>query len=279
MRLRLTLASALAALALAAPSRAADVLTTQTFDDFPGLSAPESSVNDAGPSGAFDVGGHLFNNHSDSAWGYWDGWAASNQTQPLSDDPSLDFLNQYLAAPEVDATTPNGYLIAFSPESVYGTSYAEIALADGQSAHSLRVANTLYSVQAMSTGDGWARAFDAGDYFRLAIRGLDATGAEVGAVIVTLADFTSADPDDWYIRGDWLTVDLTSLGADARTLRFDFESTDVDRNGEARTPLYAAIDDLTTAAPGAAVPEPSAWALLAAGSAGLLAARRARRRA
>ncbi|AMV36094.1 DUF4465 domain-containing protein [Planctomyces sp. SH-PL62] len=268
-------------LAVVASARAGDVYTTTTFENLPGLTAPESIVNDAGPSRAFDIDGNRFNNSFDDTWGpYWDGWALSNQTTPLSTDPNLDFLNQYLAAPGSGAGGSANYAIAFSPESAYLTSYATIALAAGQSAYSIDVTNTLYTQQAVTQGDGWARAFAAGDFFQLAIEGLDASGAVIGSVLVTLADYRAANPLDWYVVDKWRTIDLTSLGSDARTLRFNFESTDLDRNGEARTPLVAAIDNLTTSAPGTgtAVPEPATWTMLGLGLAGI-ALHRGRRRA
>ncbi len=251
---------------------AADVYTTTTFEGLPGLAAPESAVNDAGPSGGFAIDGNTFNNDYDDTYGpYWDCWALSNQTQALSTQPDQDFLNQYLAVPRSGAGGSANYAIAYSPESLYRTNYATIALADGQSAYSIDVTNTLYAYQAITQGDGWARAFGAGDVFRLAIEGLDASGALIGSVLVTLADYTAADPLDWYVVDDWTTVDLTSLGSAARTLRFNFESTDLGPDGEARTPLTAAVDNLTTFAPGAAVPEPASWALMGLGLAGAAA--------
>ncbi|WP_165250678.1 DUF4465 domain-containing protein [Paludisphaera soli] len=272
-----TLALSLSLAFTSAPALAADVYKKTTFEGLPGLAAPESAVNDAGPSGSFDIDGNAFNNYFDGTFGsYWDGWALSNQTQPLSNQPDLDFLNQYLAVPGSGAGGSANYAVAYSPESVYRTNYAEIALADGQSAYSIDVTNTLYAYQAITQGDGWARAFGAGDFFRLAIEGLDASGSLIGSVLVTLADYTAADPLDWYALDDWTTVDLTSLGSDARTLRFNFESTDVGPDGEARTPLTAAVDNLTTFAPGAAVPEPASWALMGLGLAGAAALGRRR---
>jgi hypothetical protein len=261
-----------------ASSLAADVYATTTFEGLPGLAAPESFVNDAGPSGVIDVDGNAFNNYFDDTFGsYWDGWAFSNQTQDLSTRPDQNFLNQYVAVPRSGAVGSANYAVAYSPESLYRTNYATIALADGQSAYSVDVTNTLYAYQAITQGDGWARAFGAGDFFRLAIEGLDASGSVIGSVLVTLADYTAADPLDWYALDDWTTVDLTSLGSDARSLRFNFESTDVGSDNEARTPLTAAVDNLTTFAPGAAVPEPASWALMALGLAGAAALGRRRR--
>ncbi|MDG3006821.1 DUF4465 domain-containing protein [Paludisphaera mucosa] len=268
----LTLAVALVSATPAA--RAGDVLTTTTFEGFPGLTAPESYANNASGSsvgdGSFAFNGNGFNNHYDDTFGpYWDGWAISNQTLPTS--PNADFMNQYLAVPTAGAGGSSNYAVAYSPESVFRSNYATITLAQGQSAYSIDVANTLYAFMAITQGDGWARAFGLGDSFKLSIEGLDASGQVVGSVDVTLADYTSQDSRDWYVRDDWTTVDLTSLGSAARSLRFDFETTDVGAlDGEARTPLTAAFDNFTTFAPAAAVPEPATWALMSLGLAGTL---------
>ena len=113
----------------------------------------------------------------------------------------------------------------------------------------------------MLNGDSFAKKFGGGDgndadWFLLTIRGFDTLNQDIGTVDFYLADYRFADNSQDYIVNNWELVDLSLLGTNLASLQFEYSSSDVGDWGM-NTPAYFAMDDF------AAVPEPSAYALLA----------------
>ena len=73
--------------------------------------------------------------------------------------------------------------------------------------------NTTYAYYSMLNGDGYVTAFDQGDYQIMTITGITETGYTSSTVDFYLADYTSANSDDWYIVDEWTWVDLSDLGS------------------------------------------------------------------
>ena len=106
--------------------------------------------------------------------------------------------------------------------------------------------NAACAYWSMMQGDGYAKKFGAGDWFKLTITGLDAAGAVTGAVDFYLADMREGA--DGGIVDDWQWVDLSCLGRVAR-LSFDMSSSDSGQYGM-NTPAYFCLDNLGAAQPG-----------------------------
>jgi hypothetical protein len=124
---------------------------------------------------------------------------------------------------------------------------ATIVLPNDTAPLSLQVTNTTYVALSMLNGDAFAKKFggmtgDDPDYFLLTITGRDGQNQVTGTVEAYLADYRSGLDLEDYILVDWLSVDLSSLGA-ARTLSFNLSSSDVGQFGM-NTPAYVAIDNL-----------------------------------
>lgn len=258
------------AFALAAPAaRASDIVVNLNDLGYPNGSY-DPSIGPAPGTGSYDDGwdlggeftsnGVVFGNAYDTTSASWSGWAYSDVDDPATTGPAPylnDYIHQFAA---VAGTAPGGsgnYAISFGSGAV-------INLPAGTSPVSFDVTNTTYDYLSMTHGDGFGTKFTTGDFFELKIfgyTGLGGSGAEVGEVDFDLARYTSPDS---LLVDVWTLVDLASL-AGSQSLTFAYASSDVGPFG-INTPEYFAMDDLTL---GVAAPEPSTWAMLLIGLAGL----------
>jgi hypothetical protein len=93
-------------------------------------------------------------------------------------------------------------------------------------------------------GSAYGRAFTKGDRFEVWIQGLDKDyEATDEKVIYRLADYTSENPEEWFVNTEWAKVDLSPLGKVAG-LTFTVVSTDQGNYGT-NTATYFALDGLT----------------------------------
>jgi uncharacterized protein (TIGR03382 family) len=220
-------------------------------------------------AGGFSSGGVSFvNTYTDWGGGFtsWAGWGYSTTTDVVTGD----FSNQYSAYP---GTASGGQVYGIGFVDPYsGMDPVVIDLPAGWEAPlSIDLGNTTYTALTLRDGNGFATAFGQGDYFKLTIGGLDASGAETGAIEYYLADYRGA-AETHIIQADWGSVDLSALGSGVDRLTFDLESTDVGNFGM-NTPAYFALDNLLLGA--TPVPEPATGSLvLALAGLALLAWRR-----
>ena len=120
--------------------------------------------------------------------------------------------------------------ISFSDENAEGTFYY------------CWFANTTYAALSMKNGDSFSKKFELGDWFKLTVNAFDKNGNPTGtSVEFYLADFrTSTSPG---IVTEWTKVDLTPLGSNVHTIKFDFDSSDTGDWGM-NTPGYFCFDNL-----------------------------------
>ncbi|MEM9364816.1 MAG: DUF4465 domain-containing protein [Planctomycetota bacterium] len=213
------------------------------FEDLSPVVPPLGFRNNAGESGEFVSGGLSFSNSFDNSFGFdsWSGFALSK----VQDSTTPGFFNQYAAFPGAGAESST-YAVSFA-------SSPSVIQRDDDSGpfESLAITNTTYAALSMLNGDAFAKKFggesgDDEDFFRVTITGRDRDGESTGEIEVFLADYRFENADDDFILDDWLTIDLTGL-ADATSLSFALDSTDVGQFGM-NTPAYFAIDNVTTAA-------------------------------
>lgn len=256
--------AAMLTVALAANGAAA---LTADFEDVGAGLPPGSAVAD---SFGFTSGGAHFNDQfADFGGGYttWAGFAYSN----VRNSVTPGYANQFAAYRPGDPLAGGTYAVGYV--DTYGPFIPRITFASDVHAVSLKVANTTYAALSMRDGDAFSKKFGGAtghdpDYFRLAIRGLDAAGGETGSVEFYLADYRFEDDALDAIVSGFTTVDLSSLGA-LRAIEFTLASSDTGAFGM-NTPAFFAIDDVVAA------PEPASAVTVAAGLAALAAARRRR---
>jgi len=182
----------------------------------------------------FTSGIATFNNYYayDKGWDYhsWSGFAYTNST----DTTTTGLAAQYMAIAEGGAKGSENYAIAYC--NAYAPTQPEITFDEVQTVSGAYFANTNYAYYSMLNGDGFAKKFEAGDWFKLTITGKDASGAETGSIDFLLADGVE-------IVDIWTWVDLSSLG-EIKTIAFSLTSSDSDPVFGMNTPAYFAIDSI-----------------------------------
>jgi hypothetical protein len=169
----------------------------------------------------------------DSDYWYWFGYA--NQTDTKYE--TLDDQWKNVVGGGYDGSSNYGvaYAAAFN-----GPCYVNVLNHDdGVEVPGFYITNSSYAHSSMSNGDGFAKKFGKGDWFKLTITGYDANDVETGTKEYYLADLRDADKA--YIINDWRYVDLSGLGK-VKKLGFELSSSD---NGDygMNTPAYFCFDN------------------------------------
>ncbi len=192
----------------------------------------------SGTDVGFDDGLAHFPCVYDASWGgFWSyGFAYSNMT----DSVTSGFGNQY------SAKTGGGY----GGSAKYAVTYGQnnrIMLLGGAAGHPVNgfyVTNNTYAYNSMRDGDGFARKFHNGDWFKLTVQGYYGGTLLPTTVTTYLANFLFPDTTMNYILKDWQWVNLAPLGP-VDSLEFTLSSTDNGMWGM-NTPAYFCMDNFTT---------------------------------
>lgn len=226
---------------------------TITFDD---LSLAPNTAFDPGYSTTFTSGNAVFDHGAIYGDCCWDGFTYSNRTDTTTSGYSNDFA----------AYTGDG---VGAGQDNYAVGYwnATVRFGGLSLVQSAYFTNTTYTYLAMADGNDGNNPpfikgpFEEGDFFKLIIKGLDASDQVISSQEILLADGTD-------ILSAWTLFDLTSLGA-VFGLNFTLDSSDSGDYG-INTPAYFAMDNLEIAA----VPVPAALWLFGSALLGLVSVRR-----
>lgn len=163
----------------------------------------------------------------------WKGMACSNHT----DRDSVGFGNQYSVYAASGAEGSAKFAVLHSDSALCTFNYPVRV-------NSLMINNATYAYLTMkygTDGSGFARKFEAGDYFLVNIAGIDVNGARTGSSVdVYLADFREGKS---LICNTWTPIPLSNLGT-VKSLLFTYASTDTS-GVYINTPTYACIDNLS----------------------------------
>lgn len=212
-----------------------------TFEDLTLI--PNSHYTGSDGLGGFTSNGVFFENSYDANFGFWSGGFIYSNS---NDTTTAGFTNDYSAITGAGANGGGIYAVNY---------YGNIDFTSPKVVSSIALTNTTFAYLSMLNGDGFAKKFgdtinangendgsNGEDFFRLRILGKDQNSNITDSVIVYLADYRFSDNSQDYILKDWLTVDLSALGA-IQFLEFELSSSDIGSWGM-NTPAYFALDNL-----------------------------------
>lgn len=191
--------------------------------------------------------GLKFSHEAIAVQGRWSGFVASRSSDvaDYSNDIWLNHQHTVMGGGgKSGERTP--YLVAKwdSTENAASMAGASCSVTYGDSTEftpvSALVNNTTYTYYAIQNGTPQSRKFTAGDWYKLSVWGVKASGETTGPVEVYLADYRNSMP---VLVKDWTYVNLEQLGK-VRGIYFTIDSSDKGRLG-IKTPTYFAIDRLT----------------------------------
>ncbi len=204
---------------------------------------PNSHYTGSDGLGGFTSNGVFFENTYDTNFGFWSGGFIYSNS---NDTTTGGFTNDYSAITGAGANGGGIYAVNY---------YGNIDFTSPKVVSSIALTNTTFAYLSMLNGDGFAKKFgdtinangendgsNGEDFFRLRILGRDQNSNITDSVIVYLADYRFSNNSQDYILKEWLTVDLTALGA-IQFLEFELSSSDVGSWGM-NTPAYFALDNL-----------------------------------
>ena len=200
---------------------------------------------------SYSHNGLLFSNYSyldpEFSYKYWDGFSYSCKGNNVLTDIENGQFDVYHEGGAI--TTGAGYnsnQFAIAYVGTYYGNYPTITFDDPVYVTSFYVNNTAYTVTSMMNGDGFAKKFVQGDWFKLTIKGYSATDSTTPVYTkeLYLADYTATDSTKWTMIKDWKLYDeIGEETSPVRKLVFDLSSSDSGQWGM-NTPAYFAIDNL-----------------------------------
>ena len=168
-------------------------------------------------------------------WEYWYWFGYANRTDTKYETLDDQWNNIVGGGYDNSANYGVAYAAAFNgPCYVTVNNHGTGAVVPG-----FYITNSSYAYSSMTNGDGFAKKFDKGDWFKLTITGYDVDGNETGTKDYYLADLR--DPSKAYIINDWRYVDLSGLGK-VKKLGFELSSSDSGDYGM-NTPAYFCFDN------------------------------------
>jgi len=183
----------------------------------------------------FYSGSYAF--HVSDMDGWWYGYGMSSQTSA-----SFNSLNDQYHSAAGGGVNGSQFCSAYPS----GSTIEVTNKADGDVIKGAMFTNAAYAYSSMMNGDGFAKKFTTGDWFKLTIVGTHADGT-TSNVEFYLADLRDSDTTKHYILDTWKWVDLSSLG-EVKSLRLDLSSSDSGQWGM-NTPAYVCIDNLGAGKP------------------------------
>lgn len=183
--------------------------------------------------GGFTDGVATFKNkYTPNDWGgSWIGFACSAKNDTKT--PGRE--NQYSTIAGSGANASAKFALAFDQNATFECPKNEYGYL---SIESIMLTNSTYAYYSIKDGDGYAKKFAAGEWFKVTITGYKGD-KETQSVDYYLADFREGKT---FISDSWVKVDVSALG-EVDNVRFTFDSSDEGQYG-LNTPLYVCVDNI-----------------------------------
>lgn len=192
---------------------------------------------------SFTSGSFAFNTNCEYSGAYWYGCAytnsKSNSYNSLSDQNHSVTGGGYQGS---DNFAVCYYTGAWGTPPIITALNSEL----GTALTGCYITNSAYAYNAMSVGDGFARAFAQGDWLKVTF-----TADNGKTVDYYLGDYRSEDVTKNYILNQWDWVDLSPLGQ-VKTVTLSMSGSDMGAYG-LNTPAYVCLDDFNGTAPATSV--------------------------
>lgn len=201
-----------------------------------------------------------FSHTAEESWNYWDGFVVSNSTDNSNHGEAgnsvgwLPFQWGNMAQGGVKGKG-SPYIVGYwgyyakdfqAQEGVFDEKmYSNWVKIGDQSeqyeAVSVQIANHPWPYYGNLHGDGFARAFKTGDYFKIRVYGVDANNnVKPDHITHYLADYRGSE---LIMSQKWEKLDLSALG-EVKYIFFQLESTDADATVGPNTAVYFCMDQL-----------------------------------
>ena len=209
-----------------------------TFEDVTDISEPVDghmsvSTEDDDEREFFTSGDYAFASGCMSSWGYWYWFGYANRTDTKYETLDDQWNNVVGGGYDGSETYGVAFAAAFN-----GPCYVEL-LTEPAVVPGFYITNSSYAYTSMLNGDGYAKKFAKGDWFKLTITGYDAADEVTSTKEYYLADLR--DKATAYIINDWRYVDLSCLGTVAK-IGFALSSSD-GGDWSMNTPAYFCFDN------------------------------------
>jgi hypothetical protein len=166
------------------------------------------------------------------SYNYWYGYSLSNETATSY----AALTDQWHSAVGEGHNASANYAVAFPEGQFVEVTNNE----EGEVINGMYVSNSAYAYNGMAVGDGFATAFDDGDWFKIIATGFNGD-TQTGTTEFYLADYRSTNALDHYILDTWQWMDLRSLGKVTK-VRFQLDGSDKGTYG-LNTAAYFVMDD------------------------------------
>lgn len=207
-------------------------MVAATFDD--NYVEANSHIIPATSEERFYSGSFAFNAGGMPAYNFWYGYALTSETSPqfsTLDDQFRSSVGGAYSGTNFAVSYPQGLTIDVTNNP------------EGEVIPGFYVTNSAYAYSSMTNGDGFAKKFGEGDWFKLTATGKCADGSSK-TVDFYLADMRDSAEAERYIVDTWEWMDLRSLGK-VTSVSFTFDSSDKGTYG-VNTPTYFCLDDFGT---------------------------------
>ncbi len=226
--------------------------TIATFDDL--TLEPESSwygpadnavegTDDYGSTvwnGTFKSGAYEFVNSINPNYGSWTGCSYSNMTATTFSDYSTDQWNSCVGHGATGSAN-YGVIYCGKPAGMPMEIIKVLDAPEGRVINGLNLTNSAWVVKCVKNGNGVAKKFEQGSWFKVTFTGTKADNT-TASVDYYLADYRSENEADWTCLADWDWLDLSSLGK-VVSLSVSFDGTDK-AYGYMNTSTYVCIDNV-----------------------------------